>query len=105
VRQQHFEAMNPTRLWPVWALIAVCQGGGAALVLAACDELQDDLSELGSSASELCLTHPEEQGFYLWKGTGFYDGLDGVDYEVNTCDLLEMTEVATWLAKHGEKAK
>lgn len=86
----HFEAINPT--WTKSAWLLICVGPVGEIILAGSSGiLVDFANELGLRPEDIGMgtaSEPTPHGFYEWRGTVSYDGLDGIDYWTNSFRII-----------------
>lgn len=101
---QHFEALQPARSSPAWAVLFV-NAHGHTLVLFGSMSVEDEVSEFGPLADDLPLELDDREPltFCLWEGRCNFDGLDSVDYTTHSVRELAPQEISGFIHRRKER--
>lgn len=100
--REHPEAITAASSHAVWALIFV-GANKRSFIVASCWAIELEVSELGHDPDDIGISPSvDEPGFYLWRGSCEFDGLDGVEYTEGSITPLDYPAALAQMALHED---
>ena len=93
------EAVSAPTSHPAWALI-LKGPNGVATVVASSVAVSNDVVDISPVCEDLGIPAPPHPGFWLWKGTSWFDGLDGTGLKTESLEPLSFKGAAARMSMH-----
>lgn len=95
----HPEAVSTPTRYAAWAL--VFKGpNGVATVVSSSAAVSNDVVELGPLCEDIGLPVPPHNGFWLWEGVWWFDGLDDTGLEGDDLTPLNFKGASARMSMH-----